>query len=115
MPANVAAAPATPITNVLLRENAKRPVLNLDAEMLESNGLFVFARGTGLPQLIFPGFRDIRGYRAMYRDFLHAIRTGQAPQMNIERALDDQRLMDQIYAAVRTDNGAPRGAIAVGE
>ena len=81
----------------------------------ESNGLFVFARGEGLPQLLFPGFRDIRGYRAMYRDFLHAIRTGQAPQMNIERALDDQRLMDQIYAAARTDNGAPRGAIAVGE
>jgi predicted dehydrogenase len=76
----------------------------------ESNGLFVFARGEGLPQLLFPGFRDIRGYRAMYRDFLHAIRTGQAPQMSIERALDDQRLMDQIYAA-----GEPRAAIAVGE
>jgi predicted dehydrogenase len=81
----------------------------------ESNGLFVVARGAGLPRLLFPGVRDIRGYRAMYRDFLHAIRTGQAPQMTIERALDDQRLMDQIYAAARTENGEPRGAIAVGE
>ena len=36
----------------------------------ESNGLFVFVRGRGLPRLVFPGFRDIRGYRAMYRDFV---------------------------------------------
>src|SRR5256885_16902670 len=40
----------------------------------ESNGLFVLARGRGLPRLIFPGFRDIRGYQAMYRDFLRSIR-----------------------------------------
>jgi predicted dehydrogenase len=31
----------------------------------ESNGLFVLARGKGWPRLIFPGLRDIRGYRAM--------------------------------------------------
>jgi predicted dehydrogenase len=42
--------------------------------------------------------RDIRGYRAMYRDFARAIRTGQPPEMSLERAIDDQRLMDQIYA-----------------
>jgi predicted dehydrogenase len=76
----------------------------------ESNGLFVLVRGTGLPKLLFPGFRDIRGYRAMYRDFLHAIRTGHAPQMSIERALEDQRLMDQIY-----ENIERREPIAVGE
>ena len=76
----------------------------------ESNGLFVFARGKGLPKLLLPGFRDIRGYRGMYRDFLNAIRTGQAPEMSIERAMDDQRLMDQIYATVER-----REALAVGE
>jgi len=65
----------------------------------ESNGLFVVARGGGLPRLLLPGFRDIRGYRAMYRDFAGAIREGRAPQMSLERAMDDQRLMDQIYAA----------------
>jgi len=64
----------------------------------ESNGLFVVARGGGLPRLLLPGFRDIRGYRAMYRDFAGAIREGRAPQMSLERAMDDQRLMDQIYA-----------------
>jgi predicted dehydrogenase len=64
----------------------------------ESNGSFVVARGGGLPRLLLPGFRDIRGYRAMYRDFAGAIREGRAPQMSLERAMDDQRLMDQIYA-----------------
>jgi predicted dehydrogenase len=64
----------------------------------ESNGLFVVARGGGFPKLLFPGFRDIRGYQAMYRDFAGAIREGRAPEMSLERALDDQRLMDQIYA-----------------
>lgn len=64
----------------------------------ESNGAFVIARGKGLPRLIFPGVRDIRGYQAMYRDFAQSIRTGAAPEMSLERAIDDQRLMDQIYA-----------------
>ena len=35
----------------------------------ESNGAFVLVRGQGLPRLMFPGLRDIRGYQAMYRDF----------------------------------------------
>ena len=65
----------------------------------ESNGLFVLVRGNGRPRVLFPGFRDIRGYRAMYRDFMHAIRTGGQPEMSLERAMDDQRLMDQIYAS----------------
>jgi predicted dehydrogenase len=64
----------------------------------ESNGAFVVVRGIGGPRLIFPGVRDIRGYQAMYRDFARAIRTGHAPEMSLERAMDDQRLMDQIYA-----------------
>jgi UDP-N-acetylglucosamine 3-dehydrogenase len=63
----------------------------------ESNGAFVVARGRGLPRVILPGFRDIRGYQAMYRDFARAIREGSAPEMSLERAMDDQRLMDQVY------------------
>ena len=62
----------------------------------ESNGLFVVVRGSGLPRLIIPGFRDIRGYQAMYRDFAASIREGRAPEMSLERAMDDQRLMDQV-------------------
>ncbi|HSL24622.1 MAG TPA: Gfo/Idh/MocA family oxidoreductase [Vicinamibacterales bacterium] len=66
----------------------------------ESNGLFVLARGAGLPRLLFPGFRDIRGYQAMYRDFHRSIAEGRAPEMSLERAMDDQRLMDQIYSSL---------------
>ena len=62
----------------------------------ESNGAFVFVRGNGVPRLIFPGFRDIRGYRAMYRDFLESIHERRAPQMSVERALADQVLMEQL-------------------
>ncbi len=64
----------------------------------ESNGLFILARGRGRARLIMPGVRDIRGYKAMYRDFATSIRSGRAPEMSLERALADQRLMDQIYA-----------------
>ena len=63
----------------------------------ECNGLFVIVRGAGFPRLIVPGFRDIRGYRAMYRDFVQSIRNGRQPQMSLERAIEDQRLMDQVY------------------
>jgi predicted dehydrogenase len=65
----------------------------------ESNGLFVLVRGAGVPRLVVPGFRDMRGYQAMYRDFIRAIRAGDAPQMSLERAMDDQRLMDQIQVS----------------
>jgi predicted dehydrogenase len=47
-----------------------------------------------------PGLADIRGYRAMYRDFADAIHHGRAPEMSLERALEDQRLMDQVYASI---------------
>ena len=64
----------------------------------ESNGLFVLARGNGRPRLLVPGFRDIRGYQELYRDFARAIRDGRPPEMSLERAIEDQRLMDQVYA-----------------
>ena len=66
----------------------------------ESNGLFVLARGRGVPRLMLPGYADIRGYKAMYRDFVAAIREGRAPEMSLERAMDDHRLMDQVYATI---------------
>jgi predicted dehydrogenase len=63
----------------------------------ESNGLFILARGHGVPRVVWPGIADFRGYRAMYRDFLKAIRLGTPPEMSLERAMADQRLMDDIY------------------
>lgn len=66
----------------------------------ESNGLAVLVRGEGWPRLLVPGVRDLRGYRAMYRDFVRAIRQHVAPEMSLERAMQDQGLMDQIYAGL---------------
>jgi UDP-N-acetylglucosamine 3-dehydrogenase len=63
----------------------------------ESNGACVVVRRRGrMPRVLLPGFRDIRGYQAMYRDFVACIRTGGQPEMRLERAVDDQRLMDEI-------------------
>jgi predicted dehydrogenase len=64
----------------------------------ESNGAFVIVRAEGLPRLVLPGVRDMRGYQAMYRDFLGAIHEHRSPEMSLERAAEDHRLMDQIYA-----------------
>ena len=72
----------------------------------ESNGIFVIARGKGLPRLKFPGFRDIRGYRAMYRDFIGAVRDGRTPEMSLERAQQDHRLMDAAYASAEAAEGS---------
>jgi predicted dehydrogenase len=66
----------------------------------ESNGAFVLVRGNGTPRLIFPGLRDIRGYQAMYRDFVSSIRDRRPPEMSVERAIEDQRLMDTVYASL---------------
>jgi predicted dehydrogenase len=72
----------------------------------ESNGLFVLARGSGLPRVHLPGFRDIRGYQAMYRDFVGAIWRGDVPQMSLERAIEDHRLMEAIYRPDASKNEA---------
>lgn len=63
----------------------------------ESNGAAVFVRAGGAPRVIIPGLHDIRGYRAMFRDFAGAIRGGPPVAMTLERAITDQALMDQVY------------------
>jgi predicted dehydrogenase len=66
----------------------------------ESNGAVILARGAGMPRVIIPGLRDVRGYQAMYRDFVAAIRERRQPEMSLERAIVDHRLMDQVYASL---------------
>jgi predicted dehydrogenase len=63
----------------------------------ESNGALVLTRGDGLPRLTCPGLRDIRGYRAMYQDFAASIAGGRQPEMSLERAAADHRLMAEVY------------------
>jgi len=75
----------------------------------ESNGAFVLVRGEGMPRFHFPGFADMRGYQAMYRDFARSIRESRQPEMSLERAIDDHQLMDQIYSNLERipDPGPP--------
>ena len=65
----------------------------------ESNGIFVFTSG-GRTRLGFPGFRDLAGYRAMFTDFLAAIRTGNDPLMTLDIAEQDVRLVRDIYRSI---------------
>jgi predicted dehydrogenase len=37
----------------------------------------------------------------MYRDFHRSIREGRSPAMSLEVAMEDQRLMDRIYASLK--------------
>ena len=67
----------------------------------ESNGGAVLVRGKGLPRVVLPGYRDIRGYQAMYRDFVDSIRGSTQPEMSLERALEDHSLMEQVRAWLR--------------
>ena len=66
----------------------------------ESNGVFVLINGARV-RLRFPGFADIGGYRAMFTDFLHALRTEKEPQMTLDLAERDITLVE---AAVRSMN-----------
>ena len=65
----------------------------------ESNGAGVVARGRGRPRVHVPGraeLVDIRGYRAMYVDWVRAIREGGQPAMSLERAREDHVLMEMV-------------------
>jgi UDP-N-acetylglucosamine 3-dehydrogenase len=71
----------------------------------ESNGVFVLMGGRR-KRLIFPGLRDIAGYRAMFRDFLAALRGEAEPRYTLELARRDLSLVEAAYRSMR---GAARG------
>ena len=62
----------------------------------ESNGLFILALGKR-SQLRFPGVRDLTGTRAMFRDFLGALRGERAPEFTLARARRDLELVEAAY------------------
>ncbi|GAA1478537.1 hypothetical protein GCM10009623_29830 [Nocardioides aestuarii] len=71
----------------------------------ESNGAGAVARGRGRPRVHVPGpaeLRDVRGYKAMYADFVAAVREGRQPSMSVERAREDHVLMEMVR---RGDHG----------
>jgi predicted dehydrogenase len=65
----------------------------------ESNGLFVLALGRQR-RLTFPGVRDLTGSRAMFRDFLNAMRTGSEPEYTTALARRDLELVEEAYRTV---------------
>jgi len=79
----------------------------------ESNGTFVVVRGEGVPRVMFPGFSDIRGYRAMYRDFIGSIREARQPEMSLEGAMEDHHLMDNIYSSLESRIPNPGSRVPV--
>ncbi len=62
----------------------------------ESNGLFVRVSGRRA-RLHFPGFRDISGFRAMFTDFVAALRQGREPSMTLALARRDLALVEACH------------------
>jgi predicted dehydrogenase len=66
----------------------------------ESNGLFIIVRGKE-KRLIFPGLKDIAGFKAMFVDFISSIRDGIDPQFNLDLAERDLKLIENIYESLK--------------
>ncbi len=67
----------------------------------ESNGVFALVHGTR-NALVFPGFRDISGYRAMFADFLQAMAENRQPRYHLDLARRDVQLIEQIYTSIKS-------------
>lgn len=63
----------------------------------ESNGIVAGLNGRRRRRLFFPGFRDIRGFRAMFDDLLTALRLGREPVMSLARARTDLGIIESAY------------------
>ena len=61
--------------------------------LFESNGLFVLVRGRER-RILIPSLRDLGGHRAMFRDFVRALRRERAPVMTLERAREDASIVE---------------------
>ena len=64
--------------------------------VFESNGLFVLLNGRRR-RVMFPGVRDLKGFRAMFADFLDALETGAAPRMTLAAARRDLAVVEAAY------------------
>src|SRR5262249_54090452 len=73
----------------------------------ESNGLFLLTLGRRR-RLAFPGLNDISGRRAMWSDFVAALRTDREPQYDLRHAQRDLELMEAVYASATRDGGRQR-------
>ncbi|MFQ5652087.1 MAG: Gfo/Idh/MocA family protein [bacterium] len=67
----------------------------------ESNGIFVLVRGRR-KQIIFPGLKDIAGYKHMFQDYLSAIQEDRDPAFTLNLAKRDLETIEQAYEASDT-------------
>lgn len=66
----------------------------------ESNGIFIFVRGRK-KKLIFPGLKDIAGYKGMFEDFFQSIRKEKEPRFTFNLAKNDIKTIEKIYASIK--------------
>lgn len=65
----------------------------------ESNGIFILVRGKK-KRLIFPGLKDIAGYKGMFADFLDAIEKQREPLFTLQLAKRDLGFIESIYETI---------------
>jgi predicted dehydrogenase len=66
----------------------------------ESNGLFILVKGRR-KRLVFPGIKDISGYRGMFMDFFRALRCGEKPGYDLDLGRQDIKLIETIYESLK--------------
>ena len=64
----------------------------------ETNGVFLYGTGAAATFAV-PGLRDLAGYKAMFRDFVRAWRTGEQPAMSLAMARRDLEHIEAAYAS----------------
>ena len=67
----------------------------------ETNGVLAIQSGRRR-RITVPGVRDLLGYRAMWADFLAAIRENRAPAYSLALAERDLRLVERAYTSLET-------------
>lgn len=70
----------------------------------ESNGLWVFCHGKRT-RFHVPGLVDLAGYRAMWSDFIRALKDGTEAEFTLRHARRDLELVEQAYASARDGGG----------
>ena len=68
--------------------------------VFESNGLVVLLNGRRR-RLLLPGLRDIKGFRAMFADFLTALETGSATRMTLALARRELAVVEAAYRSAQ--------------
>ncbi|MFQ5604215.1 MAG: Gfo/Idh/MocA family protein [bacterium] len=67
----------------------------------ESNGLIIVVRGSK-KAILFPGLKDIAGYRAMFQDFFSAIKSDRSPEFSLALAEQDMKLIEEVYESLKS-------------